>query len=244
MLPFVATGASMVTILEPRAWFAPASEWRGLAPVGVLFSTALLLIAAPLAGVAVAARNRILAPLEGAWPATRRTCATLLLGAVAWTAAAAGLTAVVAAAAGDGVSTPLMAAHAVQGAAALALAFVGALAATWFREPLDAGAFSLAVAVTGSVGILGAGTLVERLPGALVEWAVAGSPLLAISSAAHIDVMRTDTVYQISPLAHVQMPVPPWPAATALYIVVAAACAVALARVYARIASEPTFHQQ
>ncbi len=242
MLPLVAAIASIVTILEPSAWFSPSEGWRGLAPVGILFSTATLLVAAPLTGLAVAVRTRRLAP--GAWAATRITCGTLLMGAAAWTAAAAGLTAVLAAAAGEGVSTPLLAAHAVQGAAALALAFMGALTATWFNEPLDAGAFSLTVVAVGSVGILVAGTLVELLPETLVEWAVAASPLLAVSSAAHIDVMRSDVVYQISPLAHVQVPVPGWPAAIAVYVLVAAACAVALARGYTRLASEQSFHQQ
>ena len=242
LLPLVATLASIVTILEPRAWLSPA-DWRGLAPVAILFSTAVLLIAAPLAGVTVAARARGLALLDGAWAATRRTCGTLLFAAVSWTAAAAGLTAMLAAAAGETVSTPLFAAHVVQGAAALALALTGALAAGWFEEPLDAGALSLVLALAGSLGILVAGALVDRLPGAVVEWAVAANPLLAVSSAAHIDVMRTDTLYQISPLAHVQVPVPGWPAAAALYVAVAAACAAALGGVYSRIASEPSVHQ-
>ncbi len=242
MLPLVATLASIVTILEPRAWLSPA-DWRGLAPVAILFSTAALLIAAPLAGVTVAARARGLALLDGAWAATRRTCGTLLVAAVSWTAAAAGLTAMLAVAAGETVSTPLFAAHIVQGAAALALALTGALAAGWFEEPLDAGALSLVLALAGSLGILVAGALVDRLPGAVVEWAVAANPLLAVSSAAHIDVMRTDTLYQISPLAHVQVPVPGWPAAAALYVAVAAACAAALGGVYSRIASEPSVHQ-
>ena len=243
VLPLLATLASIVTILEPRAWFSPAAEWRGLAPVGVLFSTTLLLIAAPLAGVAAVARTGGLGSREGAWTATGRTCSLLLLGAVAWTSAATGLTAVVSAVAGDGVPAPLVSAHVVQGAAALALALVGALAATWFKEPLDAAAFSLTLTGIGSVGVLAAGTLVERLPETLVEWAVAGSPLVAISSAAHIDVMRTDTVYQISPLAHVQVPVPGLDGGGGSLSLVAAACAVALAAMHARLESEPSLQQ-
>jgi hypothetical protein len=243
LLPLASTLATIVTILEPRSWLSP-DDWRGLAPVGILFSTTLLLVAAPLAGVAVATGARGLAPLDGAWAATRRTCGPLLLRAVSWMAAAAGVTAAIAVAAGEAVSTPLFAAHVVQGAAGLALASAGALAAGWFEEPLDAGALSLALALAGSLGILGAGTLVDLLPDTLVEWAVATNPLLAVSSAAHIDVMRTDTLYQISPLAHVQVPVPGWPATAALYVAVAAACAAALGLVYSRIAPELSLRQQ
>ena len=244
LLPLAATCASFVMLLEPRAWLSPTDDWRGLAPAGLLFSTGLLVLAAPLAGVAVATWARQTASSRGGWAATGTTCGLLLLSAATWTAAAAGLTAIVALASGDGLSTPLFAAHLVQGATALALALVGALAAAWFREPLDAGALSLGLALVASIGIFGAGLLVERLPDTVVAWAVAGNPLLAISSAAQIDVMRTDLLYQISPLAHVQVPVPDWPAATAFYVLVAALCAAALARVFARTASEPSFHQQ
>ena len=244
LLPLAAAITTVMTILDPSAWLSPADGWQGLAPVGILFSTTLLLVAAPLCGLAVAVHARQLAPFGGAWAATRDTCGVLALGAIAWTAAAIGSTAAITAMAGDPLSPPLVAAHIVQGAAALALALVGALAGAWFREPLDAAAFSLTLALVASLGILGAGTLVELLPERLVEWAVAGSPLLAVSSAAHIDVMRTDLVYQISPLAHTQTPSFSWPAAAGAYVVIAAGCAAGLARVYSRIASEPLFHQQ
>jgi hypothetical protein len=242
LLPLTAALATIVTLLEPSAWLSPADGWQGLAPASLLFSTGLLLVAAPLAGVAVASQARAAAP-RGGWAATGTTCVVLLLGAFVWTTAAAGLTGVVAMASGDGLSTPLFAAHLVQGATALALAFVGALAAAWLREPLDAAALSLGLAISGSLGILAAGVMVERLPDTILGWAVAANPLLAISSAAQIDVMHTDWLYQISPLAHVQLQVPDWPAAIALYVLVASACAAALPHVYARTGSEPTFHQ-
>lgn len=243
-LPVASTLVSIVTLLEPRAWFSPATEWRGMAAVGILFSTVLLLVAAPLAGVAVAVQDRISAPRTGAWKTALSTCWTLLLGASAWAGAAAALTGLVAWVAGEGPSTPVLAPHAVQAAAALALALIGAAAAASFREPLDASAFSLGLAALTSVGLLAGGTLLELVPAGFVNWAVAANPLLAISSTAHIDLMRTDVVYQISPLAHVQTFAFAWPAATAFYGAVAATCAGGLGLAYARAGTEWSFNQQ
>ncbi|HEY6508088.1 MAG TPA: hypothetical protein VIY56_08735 [Vicinamibacterales bacterium] len=229
-MSFTATVAAVVTILDPRAWFSPSPAWSGLAPVALLYSTGLLIAAAPAAGAALGYRELFGAKAAGASSTPVRIVGRLAVGALAFAAAAAAATATIGFMAGDAFSTSLLSAHLVQGAAALALALGGAWLAGWLRNPLDAALWGVTLACLGSFGVLGAGTLVERLPRALVEWTLGVSPLMAVATAGQVDVLRTDIVYQVSPLAHVQMQLPDWPIVVAGYLSVAAACAVVLVR--------------
>lgn len=230
VLPLTASVAAVVTILDPRAWFSPSPAWSGLAPVTLLYSTGLLIAAAPIAGVAVGQRELLAARATGAAATASRIVSSLAVGALAFAAAAFASTWAFGLVAGEAFSLPLLSAHLVQGAAALAIALGGAVLACWLRNPLDAAGWSVALTCLGSFGLLGAGTLVERLPRTLVEWALGASPLMAVATAGHIDVLRTDVVYQISSLAHVQVGLPSWPVVLAVYLSIAAACAVVLVR--------------
>jgi hypothetical protein len=165
----------------------------------------------------------------------RRIVSSLGIGALALAAAAFACTSAMGLVAGEASSTVLLGAHLVQGAAALALALGGAVLACWFRHPLDAAGLSVALTGLGSFGLLAGGILVERLPRTLVEWALGASPLVAVATAGRIDVLRTDLVYQISSLAHVQTQLPSWPVVLATYLSIAAACALVLVR----LSSEP-----
>ena len=91
---------------------------------------------------------------------------------------------------------------------ALALAAWGALCGV-FSDPLDAAAFSLIVVLVAAGGLLVAGASVADLPRRLVALALTASPLVVIASAANIDIVRMDLLYQISPLAHMQVDYPP-----------------------------------
>lgn len=225
------TVGAVVTILHPRVWLTPSPAWSGLAPVALLYSTGLLIAAAPVAGVAIGCRERLRAKVAGAASTAARIVVSLVVGALAFAAAAAASTLTIGLFAGEDFSMALLGAHAVQGIAALAIGLGGAVLACWFRNPLDAAAWAVTLTWVGSFGILGAGTLVERLPHALVEWTLGASPLMVVATAARIDVLRTDIVYQISPLAHAQMQLPDWPIVSAGYLSLAAACAVVLLRV-------------
>ena len=235
-LSLAATTAAVVTILDPRAWLSPSPAWRGLAPVALLYSTGLLIAAAPVAGVAIASRELLGARVAGAAATAGRIVASLAVGALAFAAAAAASTLTIAMVAGEAFSTPLLGAHLLQGIVALAIALGGAALACWLRNPLDAAGWTVTLTWVGSFGILGAGTLVERLPRGLVEWTLGASPLMVVATAGQIDVLRTDIVYQISPLSHVQVTLPPSPVVVTVYVLFAAACALVLVR----LSSEPT----
>ena len=113
-------------------------------------------------------------------------------------------------------------------AVALALAAFGALCGAAFRDPLDAAACSLTIVLVATGGLLVAGASVADAPRGLIDVALAASPLVAITAAAHIDVIRMGVPYQISPLAHIQVDYPTWTAACACYMTIAACCFVAL----------------
>lgn len=235
-MSLAATAAAVVTILDPRAWFAPSPAWIGLAPVALLYSTGLLIAAAPVAGVAIAARELPGARAAGARSTAGRIVTSVAVGALAFAASAAASTVTMGLLAGEAFSTSLLGAHLAQGIAALTIALGGGVLACWLRNPLDAVGLAAVLTWAGSFGILGAGTLVERLPRALVEWTLGASPMMVVAGAGRIDVLRTDIVYQISPLAHVQMQLPDWPIVVAGYLSTAAACTVVLLR----LSSEPT----
>jgi len=71
--------------------------------------------------------------------------------------------------------------------------------------------------------------VVAQAPRPVIEWALTASPLVALASVAHIDLVRTDTLYQVSPLAHLQVDLPTWPVVCGLYLAVTATCFVELA---------------
>jgi hypothetical protein len=210
--------------------------------VALLYSTGLLIAAAPVAGVAVGQRELLGARATGAASTARRIVSSLGIGALAFAATAFASTAAIGLVAGEAFSTPLLGAHLMQGAAGLGIALAGAVLACWFRNPLDAAGWSVALTCLGSFGLLGAGTLVESLPRTLVEWALAASPLMAVATAGHIDVLRTDVVYQISSLAHVQVGLPSWPVVLAAYLSIAAACAAVLVRLSSDRNPAPSEH--
>ena len=70
--------------------------------------------------------------------------------------------------------------------------------------------------------------MVAALPRALIAFALAASPLVAVTTAAQIDIVRSDLLYQISPLAHVQIDYPSWPGAAAGYLAIACVCLLCL----------------
>jgi hypothetical protein len=195
----------------------------------MLFAAGCVTLAAPVAGVAVASRRVVDSWLGGAGQVFLR----LLLAVIAFSAVSALLTLAWSASRPD-VFAYVATTHVTLAAVALALAGGGALCGTWFREPLDAAGFSVAIAVAAAAGLLVAGAPVAAIPDPVIAWAMTASPLIAITSAARIDIVRTDLLYQISPLAHQRIDYPAWYAACAWNLVLAMLCFSAMSKLRAR----------
>ena len=75
-----------------------------------------------------------------------------------------------------------------------------------------------------------------------INAALAASPLVATASAASFDLLRTDVLYRLSPIAHVRFDYPDWPASVTLYLLLAAAgfaaVGVTLTRLDRRVPAE------
>ena len=227
-LPFaglpVLTGAGILMAhAEPGTWSALPRPvlWR-IAGDALLVNAAIVVIGAPLCGVAVASQR--------AGEALRRRIQSLPMVALALSALVAVYVSASAAVtlAGFGLSSPaprlVAASHLTLFAGALALAALGAWAARAFRDPLDAAAFSAGLAIMVSFGVLLAGPLVQEWSHGLVNAALLASPVVATASAANIDIARTDLVYQLSPLSGRRFDYPLWHVAFGLYAATAALC--------------------
>jgi hypothetical protein len=222
VLPPAASAASMFVHVDAASWLSmsPATT-RALTADALLSIAAVVVIAAPLAGVAVATSKRTRVSrvmphaLAAAWP--------LGVAVALYVAMSAALTMF-----GLGLSGNAMrfvaTSHATLFTVALALAAFGALCAATFADPLDAAACSLTTVLVATGGLLVAGVAVADVPRPVIEAALTASPLVAMASAAHIDVMRMGVPYQMSPLAHLQVDYPAWYAACGWYLAFATLC--------------------
>jgi len=217
-LPVVPAAASIVAALEPSEWSELSGALvRGLTADALLYSAACVVIAAPLAGVAVASRRR--EGPAGAASSTAHDVSRLAVATVVFCGVSAILTA-----ARLGFSAETLGfvwrSHAVLASVTLALGALGALFGRLCREPLDAAAASLVLSVTAAYGVLVAGAPVGGIPPAVLKMVMLASPVMTIASAAHVDLVRSDIWYQISPLAHVQVEYPTWGAVCGAYLLV------------------------
>jgi len=233
--PLVAHGMSLAVSVEPRAWLTLAAPVRwSLAADGVLFTTACAIVCAPVVGAAVAARHR----------ANTGTARSLAIPLVAAVLLFAGVSAVLTL--GWRLGQPdalgfVMRSHVTLTAVSAALVALGALCAALFRNPLDAAGASLLVSLGASGGLLVGGASVADLPRLVIAAGLTASPLVAMASAAQIDIVRSDLLYQISPLAHMQIDYPTWSLATACYLAVVCVCVLSLTATDRRMAS--AFHR-
>jgi hypothetical protein len=227
-LPLVASAASIFVHVDPGQWLSmPAGMRRSLAADAMLYIAGAVIVAAPLAGIALASAQ--LAQPDRRTASTRAAVIWPLCLAVGLVVTSSAIVNAFAWGALDSDGWTMLAiAHATLAAVTLALAAFGALCGALFRDPLDAAACSLIVVLIATGGLLVAGVSVADAPRPLVEIALAASPLIAIASAAHVDVIRMGVPYQISPLAHIQIDYPGWAAVCASYLAVSAACFLAL----------------
>jgi hypothetical protein len=211
LLPAVAALASVLAAVDVHDWTGlNAALVRGTTPDALLYSAACVVVAAPLAGVAIPSRQRL-------FVAVAIFCAV----SAALTLARLGVSAEALRFVGSS--------HAVLASATVALAALGALLATIFRNPLDAGAVALGVSLTAAYGVLVAGAPVGGLSTAWLETALLASPIMTIATAAQLDLVRTDIWYQVSPLAHVRLEYPALGAVCGTYLLAAGAGFVAAA---------------
>jgi len=217
LLPLVPAVASIAATIGNGAWSGVTGPLvRAVTPDALLYSAACVVVAAPLAGVAVAAGQPPRTLDRGRQPAMdtvrRLTIATLVFCAVSasLTVARLGL---------DADTLRFVAAsHAVLASATVALSALGALFGTVFRDPLDAAAVSVTVALAAAYGVLVAGAPVGELPPPMLKAALLASPVMTVATAAHVDLVRTDIWYQISPLAHIRLEYPAWSTVCGSYL--------------------------
>jgi hypothetical protein len=223
-LPAIAHGASLFVNVEPGAWFSiPAPLRWALAADALLYVAGCVLVAAPVAGVAVSAHRKAAAAAPRAMADGVRIAWPLLI-AVLLFAASSSLFAFGWRFGHEDATAFVGRSHTTLIAVALALAAWGALCGAWFSDPLDAAAFSLVIALAAAGGLLVSGAAVADLPRPMIALGLIASPLVVIASAAQIDIVRMDLLYQISPLAHVQIDYPVWHRASAWYLSLAFVC--------------------
>ena len=129
-----------------------------------------------------------------------------------------------------GVDWPLVASsHLVLAAIALATCAVALLCRRQFVEPLDAIAASLTVCCALGFGIFAIGRFAGAMPIDLLDVLLLTNPFVAVTSAAKIDLFRTELLYRASPLAHLLVAYPAWPHAAGFFVALAAV-ATGLAR--------------
>jgi hypothetical protein len=182
---------------------------QSLLPDAILYSTWALVAAAPIAGVTRASQPRALMAAVALFVGVS---ATIHLAAFGFRLQAL---------------TFVASSHATMASAAVALVAIGALSAALFRDRLDAAAAAIAAVMLLSGGVLVAGAPVADAPRGMIEAALTASPIVAIASAAGIDLARTELLYQLSPLARLHFEYPTWYAASAWYL--AAACLLSFA---------------
>jgi hypothetical protein len=191
----------------------PPYIWARVSAEALVLESIAIAIGAPLMGVAAVHRGKA---MGGAWIA--RACAlpvvAFVLGGVVASMVlqpGAELSALV-----PPYSTLLM--------ATLAMSSLGAAAAAWLEHPLDAAAYALVLSLALGLGLFAAGPLLEGAPAALVNTALLASPVVAVASAADIDLLRGEPLYRFSPIAHSQFEYPAWPTACGIYAAIAVVC--------------------
>lgn len=166
-----------------------------------IFEAAVLVVAAPLCGVALARRLRGTAPAAALFVAALTVSALWTLGVLGWSAAGG----------------RVLVSYTTVGTVGFALAALGAWFGSIWSDPLDAAALSVGSALVAAFGIFAAGPLAANLPTAVVNAALMASPIVSTASAADVDLLRTDLLYRISPLAHGRFDYPSWFAPLAAY---------------------------
>jgi hypothetical protein len=212
-----------IPIIAWRETLATESGQIAAGVNGFLLCATMLPILAPGVAASLTTRLRDVRPLL---PALVRTIAlativsAALMFALLWSI--------------PGTMATVVRAHVTLFAALLAWVLIGAWAAALLRNPLDAAGITVTTATTFTLGVLLLGPLTGELEPSIVRLLLLASPVVTSASAAGIDLYRTETMYQLSPLASLGFAYPSWTAACALYFAVAAIAGVGTTRAITR----------
>ena len=244
-----AHATSLALNVIPNAWLTLTDKSRwSLAPDAMLSATACVIVCAPVFGVVVTSGHRANRQKADRHETDRHktdrhktdqgvASSVLTVGAAVsmFTLVSALLTIGWRFGQGDALVFAARS-HITLAAVAMALATWGAVCGLWFRNAMDAAGVSLLTTLVAAGGLLVGGTFSAELPRSLVAAGLIASPLVAVSSASQIDLFHSDVLYQISPLAHVQIDYPTWTLATACYLTAAGLCILMLTATSRRIA--------
>ncbi len=242
-IPVVVFGSILYNRAGTVIWTGvPRPVVTGVVFDALLANILLLIVAAPIAAVACATRARLRVGTDGAQdPHGGR------LEFLAWIAAfVAGFVLSSAAVSYAGWYAPgeagraIVRSHLTLAAAGLALSGIAAWCGVSLRHPLDAVACSLGMSLFATGAILLGGPWLADAPQPFVAAGLLASPLVTTTAAAGLDVLRTDVLYQVSPLAHVRLSYPAWQAAAGMYLLVALAGFGGAARAVRRPTIGPT----
>ena len=113
--------------------------------------------------------------------------------------------------------------------ATVVLAFAGLVFVSrrLFVDPLDRVAASLLAVAAVTFGVFALGSLTASMPTPLLNLLLLANPLVAVASAARIDIFHEPWLYDLSPIAHREFQYPAWQLAAALYGCVAVAALLA-----------------
>jgi hypothetical protein len=133
--------------------------------------------------------------------------------------------------------------HAILWAAALTLSMLGAACASIYREPLDAGAAAVGLAVLGTIALFAGGPALDAIPEALLQAALAVNPIVATAASADIDLWRTHVLYQVSPFAHRHVEFPDIGTTLVAYLLIAGALWLLAARLVMHKIDNPSLER-
>lgn len=207
LLAPLATSVAIAATLDlgPAWWTWPPLSRSGAAGTALALNTCLL-----LAACAVATPSR--------W----------WLGAATAAAFAAASLALLIAVGGAAAAIPLLAGHVVLLMGGWAMLAAGALARRLCRHPLDAAGATLGLAGLLVGGLLALGPAVPAVPTWLLNLLLRLNPVVAVTAAADIDLLRTGAIYHLSPVSHWRFDYPGWLSSALTYAgaaAVPAACA-------------------
>ena len=179
---------------------------RALAADAFLAEILLVILFAPLMGAGAATR-----PRHVAWTASAFVLLSLAIG--------------LAVSSYSGYPSALVVrAHLALALAGAALAGLGAVAASFCRSELDAAGLAVALALVAAAAILVGGPRTADLSEGAIDRALLANPLIAVSAAADMDLLRREMLYQLSPVSHRRFTYPAWQTTTASYGIVALGC--------------------
>jgi hypothetical protein len=212
LIAAIVSGHDLATMLR-------SAVIRGIVITDALvFEAVMVTIAAPLAGVWIASSRG----------SARATCRALaaMTGQFIGTSLLIGFAVSRGGALDPGV---LLESRAALAATALALASAGALSATLFDNVLDAAGMSLLAVLLAAGGLLVAGPATSSLSERAINAGLLASPLIAATSAARIDLLRSAPLYELSPIAHRRFDYPAWSSVSAWYLFIAGCCVTGMA---------------